>query len=230
MTARIRIRFFLTIALGLSMALCLGLLFVRYAVTGRFGFRFLAFNLVLAAIPFPVALMVDVLVKHGRTLVALPFLAVWLLFLPNAPYLVTDILHLRPGNVPLWYDALVYGAFAITGMLLCFGSLALVHVAIRNRFGNAVGWMLAFGSLMLSGFGVYLGRIERWNSWSLLQTPTLVAKSVLEPLQNPLGNPHTVGFTLVYGVFLCVGYLAVASIGTVLGDLGTRRNGVSPTA
>lgn len=213
----------LAVALGLSMSMSLGLLAVRSAATGRFGYRFLAWNLFLAAIPFPLALLTESLLSSRGALVAIPSGAAWLLFLPNAPYLVTDLLHLQPSDAPLWYDALLYGSFAVSGVLLCFGSLALVHVGVRHRFGPIAGWTVAMVSLLLSGFGVYLGRVERWNSWSFLQTPWALARSVIEPLQNPVSNIRTIGFTAVYGTFLCVSYLALAAIGAVLRELTRER-------
>ena len=151
---RFRVRFFLAVALGLSMAMSLGLLAARFAATGEFGYRFLVWNLFLAAIPFPLAVMAEQFVHTRHSLIAVPILIAWLLFLPNAPYLVTDILHLRETNVPLWYDTLLYGSFAVTGMLLCIGSLSLVHLAVQRRLGVTAGWVVAMSSLMLSGFGV----------------------------------------------------------------------------
>ena len=214
-----RVRLQLSIALGLSMATSLGLLLVRYAATGRFGFRFLVWNLFLAAIPFPVALLAAWLLRVRQRVAALPVLAGWMLFLPNAPYLVTDILHLQRSDAPLWYDALLYGSFAVSGILLCFGSVALVHIAVRISAGQVAGWIAALTSLLLAGFGVYLGRVERWNSWNFWQTPRSLARSILEPVQNPLSNTRTIGFTVVYGAFLCVSYISVAAIGAVLREL-----------
>ena len=50
---------------------------------------------------------------------------------------------------------------------------------------SVAGWLVALLTLMLSGFGVYLGRVERWNSWNFWQTPRALARSLIEPLQNP---------------------------------------------
>ncbi len=221
MSTWFRVRLHLSVALALSMATSLGLLFVRFAATGRFGFRFLVWNLFLAAIPFPMALVAGALVGARHALAAVPPLIGWMLFLPNAPYLVTDILHLRRSDAPLWYDALLYGSFAVSGILLCFGSVALVHVAVRSRAGSVAGWTLAMSCLLLSGFGVYLGRVERWNSWNFWQTPRSLARSILEPVQNPLSNTRTIGFTVIYGAFLCVSYVTLAAIGAVLRELVT---------
>lgn len=221
MSTWFRVRLHLSVAMGLSMATSLGLLVVRYAATGRFGFRFLVWNLFLAAIPFPLALLAEWLLRVRQRVAALPVLAGWLLFLPNAPYLVTDILHVQRSDAPLWYDALLYGSFAVSGILLCFGSVALVHIAVRISAGQVAGWIAALMSLLLAGFGVYLGRVERWNSWNFWQTPRSLARSILEPVQNPLSNTRTIGFTVVYGAFLCVSYVSVAAIGAVLRELAS---------
>ena len=225
MSSWFRVRLHLSVALGLSMATSLGLILVRYAATGRFGLRFLVWNLFLAAIPFPLALVAGGLLRARHALAASPALVGWILFLPNAPYLVTDIVHLRRSDAPIWYDALLYGSFAVNGILLCFGSVALVHVAVCGRAGNVAGWTMAMSMLLLSGFGVYLGRVERWNSWNFWQTPRSLARSVLEPVQNPLSNTRTIGFTVVYGTFLCVSYASLAAIGAVLRELApvTKR-------
>jgi uncharacterized membrane protein len=204
----------------LPVGLCLGLLIVRSAATGQFQFRFLVWNLLLAVIPYPLALASDGIVRSRWWWTAGPTLLLWLLFLPNAPYLVTDLVHLsQRNNVPYWYDTLLYGSFALTGMLLCFGSVALIHSAIRDRFGQGRGWVVAISSLLLSAYGLYLGRIERLNSWNALDSPTTIARRVLAPLHSPLENARTIGFVALYGALLCVSYLAVASIGFVLRSL-----------
>ncbi len=228
MSTWFRVRLQLSVALALSIVTSLGLLVVRYAATGRFGFRFLVWNLFLAAIPFPLAVLAGWLLRVRRGVAALPVLAGWLLFLPNAPYLVTDILHLRRTNAPLWYDALLYGSFAVSGILLCFGSVALVHVAVRARLGTVAGWITALTSLLLAGFGVYLGRVERWNSWNFWQTPRSLARSIIEPVQNPLSNARTIGFTVLYGAFLCVSYVSLAAIGAVLRELASVTEPAAP--
>jgi uncharacterized membrane protein len=197
----------------LCVGLCLGLLALRSAATGEFRFRFLMWNLFLAVIPFPCALASEWLLRRPRWFAALPLVGLWLLFLPNSPYLVTDLIHLDQQNVPYWYDALLYGSFAITGVLLGFSSVALIHVAIRDRFGVLRGWTVALLSLVLSAYGVYLGRVERWNSWNAIGSPRVIAERVLAPLHSPLQNARTIAFVGLYAAFLCVGYLAVAAIG-----------------
>src|SRR5581483_5121717 len=120
--------------LGLASLLCVGLAAAREVRFGDGSLRFLAWNLFLAWIPLLLALVVYDGYRRGSSLPVLgPALALWLLFLPNAPYLVTDFIHLAPQPpVPLWLDGVVLSAFAWTGLLLGFVSLYLVHAVVRH--------------------------------------------------------------------------------------------------
>ena len=110
----------------------------------------------------------------------------WLLFLPNAPYIVTDFVHLTArSTVPLWFDGVELSAFAWTGMLLGFVSLYLVHAVARHRFGGTAGWLGVLAVLGLVSAGVYLGRVKRWNSWDLITQPGSEACAALHAARDP---------------------------------------------
>jgi uncharacterized membrane protein len=95
--------------------------------------------------------------------------ALWLLFFPNAPYIVTDLIHLRDRSpVPIWFDAVMLFSFALTGLCLAFVSLLLFHRIVERRRGTPAGWIVVVVVSCLTGFGVYLGRYPRWNSWDLV--------------------------------------------------------------
>lgn len=133
----------------------------------------------------------------------------WLLFFPNAPYLLTDFIHLGQGPAPLWYDALMLSAFAWTGLLLGFGSLYLVQMILRRAFGMIVSWMGVVGVLGLASVGVYVGRFIGFNSWDALLHPVRVADVIQEQLT---AAPVRMAEALVaLTAFLLVGYLAVYS-------------------
>lgn len=201
----------LVVLAGLVVAsgLCLALEAVRERHFGTLDFRFLLWNLLLAWIPLVLALVVYDRYRHGTPLVRLAPLAVlWLLFLPNAPYIVTDFVHLRArSTVPLWFDGVELSAFAWTGMLLGFVSLYLVHAVARHRFGGAVGWLGVLGTLGLVSAGVYLGRVKRWNSWDLITEPG----TKLAQLTTRLGDPTSLGraaaVTLAMAVLLTLAYV-----------------------
>ena len=121
-------------------------------------------------------------VRRGRPLLG----AAWLAFFPNAPYLVTDLIHLRTrAFVPVWYDAIMVFAFALTGLCLAFLSLWLVHRLVERRLGKAAGWLFVAVVAGLSGFGVYLGRYPRWNSWDVVTRPGELMADVAAHVQRP---------------------------------------------
>lgn len=168
----------------------------------------LVWNLFLAWIPFVLAL---VLYDHARRrsspglLVALG--AGWLLFLPNAPYIVTDVKWLGEyAGGRLWYDVLLIGLAAAIGLVLGFVSLYLVQVVVARRFGPLAGWALAWGALALSGIGVYLGRFQRWNSWEVLTEPTATLGQLASAALDPFAHGRPLALSAVFAVTWCAGY------------------------
>jgi len=197
--------------LGLLFLWCAALLALRVARTGRLTFAFLVWNLFLAFIPL---LMASLLAEAHRRRLTWWFqtacFTVWLLFLPNAPYMLTDLLHLMPRPpVPLWYDLALLLSCAGTGLLLGYASVAMVQAVVADRFGRFAGWLVALGSLLLSGFGIYLGRFLRWNSWEVLSDPRLLFADVAARLLHPRAHLGTVAVTLIFGGLVMLGYLAL---------------------
>ena len=193
---------------------CAVLVGVRMAVTGSAFGTFLAWNLVLAAVPLAASSWLVRLDRRGAGGAALVVLgAVWLLFFPNAPYILTDLVHLRPRSpVPFWYDLAVLLSAAGAGLLAGYVSLADVHDVVARRWGGAVGWASAVGALFLGAFGVYLGRVLRLNSWDVVTAPLGVARSVAGPVLNPGTHVTAVVVTLVFGGMLTAGYVALRAV------------------
>jgi uncharacterized membrane protein len=201
-------RLFVLSGLGLASALCGALELVREVHFGATDFRFLAWNLVLAWIPLLVALFVYDRYRRGTPLARLaPAVLIWLLFLPNAPYIVTDFVHLSAGSrAPLWFDGIVLSAFAWTGMLLGFVSLYLLHAVARHRFGARTGWTGVLVVLALVSAGVYLGRVKRWNSWDLLTQPGARLAELHARLGDPASLGRAFGITLALTALLSLAY------------------------
>lgn len=205
----------LMLVLGLVSVAAIGLLVVRADRVGEPDFGFLVWNLFLAWVPFVLALAVAAVHVRGGSRVLLWLLGVgWLLFLPNAPYILTDFIHLgRAGGAPLWFDAGLIGTFAGVGLALGLASLLVVHRVAEARSGALVGWAVAVGSLLLSAAGIYLGRFPRFNSWDVLTDPHGLVRVVTRRLADPFGNPFLLQFGMIMSVLLLGCYLITWAIG-----------------
>ncbi|HUR80815.1 MAG TPA: DUF1361 domain-containing protein [Thermoanaerobaculia bacterium] len=192
---------------GLLLSWCAILLSLRGMRAHNVSYYFLFWNLFLAAIPFVAA------EAYARTRWrAAGWLAfiVWLLFLPNAPYIVTDFIHLRARPpVPLWYDVLLLISCAGTGLLLGYGSTMIVQRATARRWGLRVGWTAAVVALLVAAFGIYLGRFVRFNSWEVFTDPRPLFADITHRLMNPLSHPRTFAVTVLYGIAHVLGYLGL---------------------
>lgn len=160
----------------MASALSLALLALRMLVLGDSTYGFLAWNLLLAWIPLLLAVAVVRVSRSGRRISVALLLVAWLLFFPNAPYVVTDFVHLHHiGGMPRWFDILLLGSFALSSLALGFGSLYLIQDLIRSRCGVVWSWAGALTAIALSGVGIYLGRVYQLNSWDVLQPGRLLA-------------------------------------------------------
>jgi uncharacterized membrane protein len=200
-------------SLALASAFCVAAIAARTAYTGRPSHVFLVWNLFLAWIPFALAIVVYDRHRRGTPALALaPLAFAWLVFFPNAPYLITDLVHLSPyTDVPQWFDVFTFAAFAWTGMLLGFASLYLMQGVTRALLGRAAGWIFVLAALGLGSFGVYLGRVHRLNSWQVFSDPMPLASDVWTRLQSPVGEARMVGMTLFLTAFLVIAYFVLYS-------------------
>jgi uncharacterized membrane protein len=221
----------LLLVLALASAAGLAMLAFRFAYAGTRGYGSLPWDLALAWVPLPLACAVARSQERNRTpratVLTLGFL--WLLFFPNAPYLITQFMHLHPsyavsdrphpffeltpgGRIPLWYDVMMLSTFAWTGLLLGFVSLHLIHSTATRAAGAVCGWATVVAGVSLCAFGVSLGRFERWNSWDLFARPLSLLSDVLDRVLNPIAHPRTSAATIVLSVFLLLSYLSLIAL------------------
>jgi len=187
---------------------CVCLVAVRIDRTGSGYYRFLVTNLVLACVPLGLSTALRI-ANHWRLhwAIQLAGFSLWLLFLPNAPYILTDILHLtRASEAPAWYDLALLLSCSGTGLLLGYLSLVDLQQIVARRFGAVYSWIFAFVSLVLSGFAIYLGRFLRWNSWDVLLEPTRLLGLTAAVLQ-PWAHVKGLAVTIIFGAILTLGYL-----------------------
>lgn len=206
----------LVAALLLSSAACVGMLGVRIMATHRLSHAWLAWNLFLAWVPMVMTLAARAVHRPGsrpRAAAALACAAVWIATFPNAPYLVTDLIHLRPRpGAPLWYDLLLTVAFAWTGFLLGLVSLFLMHAMARRAAGPAAGWTFAILAVAAGSAGIYLGRFLRYNSWDILARPWALLRDVAAGLAEPWQHARTFVFTGAFALLFLSAYLVLCAV------------------
>lgn len=211
---QLRQRLNLVLVLGASLALSVVLITLRVFVTHQFTFVFLLWNLFLALIPFGLSTMLSLSAGRLQARVLLPVGLVWLLFFPNAPYILTDLFHLeRRVGVPYWYDLALILSCAWNGLMLAYASLTDMQALVARRLGWLASWSFVTVAMLLSSFGVYLGRYLRFNSWDIITNPLTLFFDIVTRLLHPFAHPATWGVTLLYGVFLLLGYITVRLLG-----------------
>ena len=194
-------------------AVCVLLVAARMAYSDSIRYSSLVWNLFLAWIPFVLAYLAYTLSwKKWQLYFVIPIAAfLWLIFFPNAPYILTDLQHLakESNNTPLWYDVIVLIWFSWTGLLLGLVSLYLMHAIIQRTVGRAAGWAFVFLASGVSSFGVYLGRFVRFNSWDILNDPKEIVVTILGLAIDP--SMRLVAFTILFAVFYLFVYLTLYS-------------------
>ncbi|KAA3634820.1 MAG: DUF1361 domain-containing protein [Bacteroidetes bacterium] len=171
-------------------------------------FMFLVWNLFLAWIPFLIAYNLEGIHNRFGRILSIPALLLWLLFLPNAPYIITDLIHLRVRPpLPLWYDTTMLFAFAWTGMMLGFFSLLYARYYWEKFIHQKTTGLFVFGSLAMCSLGIYIGRFQRWNSWDILVNPGSLLQDVFQIMINPFENLRYFGITFIFFCLLSLGYL-----------------------
>jgi uncharacterized membrane protein len=192
------------------------LLIVRIILSGQLTYIFLAWNLFLAWIPFAISQKIDGAQNRWRIFL---LTGAWLLFLPNAPYIITDFLHLRQRPpIPYWYDILLLFSAALNGLLLGLLSLFNVEKFLTDRYGNRISGLLILCSFFLCAFGIHMGRYLRWNSWDIITNPGGIATDILERIINPFDHFGTWSVTFLFGSFFYVIYSTVKTF------IGTKSN------
>lgn len=198
------------INLGLLSAYCIMLLVTRMLFTQSISYIFLGFNLLLAWIPLWIISGIETANSKAKLTV---MLCGWLLFFPNAPYLITDLVHLKSRNdFPLWYDAIMLFSFAYTGMLTGIYSLLLVFENLKKVISKHASVAVVVLLTFLSGYGVYMGRFLRWNSWDILFNPQQIVFDFAHRIMYPTLHFRTYGVTLLLGTLLLFSFRLFESL------------------
>lgn len=160
-------------------------------------FLFLVWNIFLAWVPYMISLSFEK-IHVGKTKTLLVLITCWLLFFPNALYIITDIIHLKESEpVPLIYDAILLFSASFAGLALALASVIHTENALRRIIPPAYVIPVIILFLFAGSFGVYLGRFQRWNSWDIIHHPISLLLDISDRITSPFSHIRTWGVTFL---------------------------------
>jgi uncharacterized membrane protein len=181
---------------------CLFLLLLRAKIMQSFYLFFLIWNLILAVIPHLITSYLMTLKNiENKKVVLFVMLFVWLLFLPNSFYIITDLMHIvNSKKQTFWFDLILISSYSLVGFMLGLLSLLDFERIITRVFPQKIVSFIIPIICLLSGFGIYLGRILRFNSWEIISNPRDL---ILDSLQTALST-ESILFIFNFGIFIYI--------------------------
>ena len=203
--------FSLVLASAASAMLVVG----RILWTGSLAYGGLVWNLFLAWLPLVFALLaVDEYRANGPGHWRFCALSTaWFLFFPNAPYIFTDVYHLTGRFYEhFWIDLVMVLLCSMTGLVLGFVSLYLMHSVVARWRGGLAGWVFVAVTSAAGSFGIYLGRFLRFNSWDILLKPHAIYQTIGDLTSDPFARPTRFVFPILFALFLFISYLMLYAL------------------
>jgi len=173
----------------------------------------MAWNVLLAALPMAFILKSEKLRNESKLWPALILGAVWLLFFPNSVYMPTDMIHIAGDtfriasgpyepvqyteDIVLWLRLMIIACGMLLSMIMGLESLRIAQRQLQIKWQ----WPFAAAVSMLAGFGVYIGRFLRFNSWDILR-PIRLIRGVLEAVDG-----FAIRFSICYGIFILLVFI-----------------------
>lgn len=179
---------------------CLAMILARMLYAENIKLIFLIWNLFLAWIPYYTSSYLVERQKELNLFKTISLFVISICFLPNAVYLITDLIHLKPRtSIPLWYDAMILFCFSLLGLI--YNTITLINLERIIKLYLPITWVILFMCLLItaSGFGIYLGRELRWNSWDLLIHPFQIFRDTIKCIIFPFENSTAWYMTFIFG-------------------------------
>ena len=202
----------------ISSAFSILLLMIRIVISHRVSYIFLAWNLLLAYVPL---MIVNWLNRHEvvmRNAVTLGLsIVMWLLFMPNSFYILTDLFHLQTtGGSRPWFDLTLILSFAWNGILFGIISIWKMEMLLKKTKGRFASAFLIFIVMWLNAFGVYIGRFLRFNSWDIIFNPFPLLTDIVEMIVNPYDYKSAWAISLCFACFISILYHTLKKVTEVL--------------
>ena len=196
------------------------LLLFRVFYSDSLMYSFFVWNLFLAAIPL---VLNQYLIQLKNRKFHWILFGLWILFFPNAIYIITDFVHLKErNNIPLWFDVILIFSAAANGLMIAFISLYRIELFLLSKFNERKTNFILYGCLFVSSFGVYIGRFLRWNSWDVFFNPFQFIFEIIQPFVNPFQHPRTWGMTIIFFFFFGIFYFIIKKLPDLIIKPGNR--------
>jgi uncharacterized membrane protein len=204
------------LALAFASTASIAVVAARILWTGEPHCGFLIWNLFLAWLPLVFAVLAcDCYTDRTKQSIRFKgYLLGWLLFFPNAPYILTDLIHLTTTRfyAHYWVDLVLILMCAFTGLIIGFLSLYLMQSVVTGMFGRLAGWIFVVAAAGLGSFGTFMGRFLRFNSWDVLTKPMDIYRGVGVWTANSLYAPASIGFPVLFAAFLLIAYIMLYAL------------------
>ncbi|MGZ5190004.1 MAG: DUF1361 domain-containing protein [Flavisolibacter sp.] len=201
----------------MSSLFSLALMGCRMIYSGEIMFVFLVWNLFLAYLPFALTEWMQDQMKNKSRLIFFAFVFIWLMFIPNTFYIITDLIHLEVNSsVPVWYDLVLLLSFAWNGVLFGIVSVRQMEKLFELYFNKRFGLFFIIPVMILNAFGVYVGRHLRFNSWDVVTDPFQLIQDVVVLFIHPIQNKVDWSIIVCYSLLLSLFYVTVKRMGRVL--------------
>jgi len=166
---------------------------------------FLVWNLFLAWLPLMFAILLVNYLKSQPWVSWLGALLtlLWLVFLPNSFYLISDIVHISYADPSqtLYYVVMLF-SFSFSGLIVGFASLYLLHKQLLKRLKPLTAHTWVAVIILLCSFAIYLGRYLRWSTWDTVLNPAGVLFDVSDRIINPVAYGQTFQVTALFFILL----------------------------
>lgn len=184
---------------------------LRVIIWGKMSLIFILWNILLAFIPFFISFILLSLSKEKKLskIIFIIGFIIWMLFIPNAPYIVTDFIHLGEiRSVPMIYDVFLIFSSASVGLMLGFHSFFHIEQIIKTKYSPRVTSLIMSLIMIIISFGIYLGRFMRFNSWDVFVNHTSLIKNVWKIFSQSTANTEVFLYTGLFFFFLYLSYKA----------------------
>lgn len=190
MTTKISLKSYQKTLIGFTI-FCLLFLWVRNGIQLNHKYNFLVWNIFLGFVPYVFALVTKLFLSKLNKIVVIGLAFLWFLFYPNAPYMITDFIHVQANSSIAVYEALLIFSFAMLSLFYGFYSLKLIEKSLLSHVGKTTVNTVIVLAILLSSFGLYLGRVLRLNSWDVFSNFFETMKTILDHLFPVTKNPVT---------------------------------------